>query len=336
MPTVTNCTFVGNTATYGGAISSLQETNPVVTNCVLWENSAEFDSEISGDATVTYSCIQDGETGAGNIDLDPMFVDADGADDLIGTEDDDWHLLASSPCINAGHNPAVPEDLLTDIDGQARIQECQVDMGADETPWFNRDCNGNSMSDACDIDDGVSEDCNANRVPDECETGSAADCNNSGVPDLCDIHDGTSQDCDDNGVPDECELADDCNGNGVPDECDIAYQTSLDWDHDGVPDECQEDCNENGLPDFYEVLYGLVADLNGDGVPDECEAIIGDANCDGLLDFGDIDPFVMALVSPSDYAAAHADCDVLLADVNGDGAVNFGDIDPFVALLVGG
>jgi hypothetical protein len=59
----------------------------------------------------------------------------------------------------------------------------------------------------------------------------------------------------------------------------------------------------------------------------------GDANCDGVVDFGDINPFVLALSDPVGYAAAFPGCPLENRDVNGDGACNFGDINPFVALL---
>jgi probable HAF family extracellular repeat protein len=59
----------------------------------------------------------------------------------------------------------------------------------------------------------------------------------------------------------------------------------------------------------------------------------GDLNCDGAVDFGDINPFVLALSNPAGYQAAYPDCDILNADCNGDGVVDFGDITPFVALL---
>ena len=62
-------------------------------------------------------------------------------------------------------------------------------------------------------------------------------------------------------------------------------------------------------------------------------AAAGDLNCDGVVNFGDIDPFVLAMTDPAGYASQYPDCDQLLADINGDGGVNFGDIDPFVALL---
>ncbi len=61
----------------------------------------------------------------------------------------------------------------------------------------------------------------------------------------------------------------------------------------------------------------------------------GDANCDGGVDFFDIDPFVLALLEPAAHAAAHGGCDRLHADMNGDGGVNFFDIDGFVDCVVG-
>ena len=61
----------------------------------------------------------------------------------------------------------------------------------------------------------------------------------------------------------------------------------------------------------------------------------GDVNCDGAINYGDIDPFVMALTDPGHYAEMYPECDRMRADVNGDGLVNNADIDPFVALLTG-
>lgn len=67
----------------------------------------------------------------------------------------------------------------------------------------------------------------------------------------------------------------------------------------------------------------------------DCEPPLepGDLNCDGGVDFDDIDPFVLALIDPAGYAEQYPDCDRNLGDVNGDGDVNFDDIDPFVELL---
>ncbi len=81
----------------------------------------------------------------------------------------------------------------------------------------------------------------------------------------------------------------------------------------------------------YELAGGFWA-----GVGLEAGALLGDLNCDGLVNVFDIDPFVLALTDPAAYALAYPDCDYMLADINGDGLVNVFDIDPFVELLVGG
>jgi hypothetical protein len=59
----------------------------------------------------------------------------------------------------------------------------------------------------------------------------------------------------------------------------------------------------------------------------------GDLNCDGGLNFFDIDAFVLALFDPAGYGQVHPACDVARADINDGGAIEFGDIDPFVNLL---
>lgn len=59
----------------------------------------------------------------------------------------------------------------------------------------------------------------------------------------------------------------------------------------------------------------------------------GDLNCDGKVDFGDINPFVLLLSDPAGYAIAFPDCDPAHGDINADGNVDFGDINPFVYLL---
>lgn len=61
----------------------------------------------------------------------------------------------------------------------------------------------------------------------------------------------------------------------------------------------------------------------------------GDMNCDGSVDFDDIDPFVLALTSPAEYQAAYPNCDILNGDFDEGGDVNFDDIDAFVDALLG-
>jgi hypothetical protein len=62
---------------------------------------------------------------------------------------------------------------------------------------------------------------------------------------------------------------------------------------------------------------------------------VGDLNCDGAIDAFDIEPFVLALTDPGQYALQYPSCDANLADINGDGAVDAFDIEPFITLLVG-
>ncbi len=62
----------------------------------------------------------------------------------------------------------------------------------------------------------------------------------------------------------------------------------------------------------------------------------GDMNCDGAMDNGDIDGFVLALLDRSAYEAAFPGCAYLRADTNGDGGVDNGDIDTFVQCLLDG
>ncbi len=55
----------------------------------------------------------------------------------------------------------------------------------------------------------------------------------------------------------------------------------------------------------------------------------GDCNCDGRINFMDINPFVAVL-------SGGPPCWFANLDMNGDGAINFQDINPFVAILSGG
>lgn len=59
----------------------------------------------------------------------------------------------------------------------------------------------------------------------------------------------------------------------------------------------------------------------------------GDANCDGGVDFFDIDPFLQALFDPTAYAATHCGGTFANVDVDCSNAINFFDIDPFLTCL---
>ena len=92
-----------------------------------------------------------------------------------------------------------------------------------------------------------------------------------------------------------------------------------------------------------------VCDWTGDGVVDVLlgygdgkvrlyrGTLPGDLNCDGAIDFGDINPFVLYLSNFAQWQTYYG-CNPLNGDINGDGTygqASFGDINPFVALLTG-
>ena len=134
-----NCTIFENSAVErgGGVRNELGASGPSATfviNSILWGNrdlaGAGESSQISvgqGTATVDHSCVQ-GLTGRlggfGNIGADPLFVEPEGGGDL--------RLSPGSPCINAGSNAALPAQITSDLDGNARIVDKFIDMGAYE------------------------------------------------------------------------------------------------------------------------------------------------------------------------------------------------------------
>ncbi len=198
-PSLTNCTITANVAdTEGGGVYCSSASEPTFANCIVWGNTPDAVSADPYAPEFIYSDIEGGWTGAGNIDSDPLFLDPNNGD---------YHLAATSPCLDTGRDESLPGGLVGDLDGLPRITDgdgvgvppAHVDMGAYERPAL--------------------------------------------------------------------------------------------------------------LP--------------------------GDLNCDGVVDFGDINPFVLRLVDPVGYPAQHPGCIDENADVNGDQSVDFGDINAFVALLTG-
>jgi len=140
---VANCTFSGNTAGShqhggGGGMYNEEGYYTTVTNCIFWGNGSYGISGSSVDAT--YSDIEGGWPGEGNIDADPCFVDLgywDTNDTPYEPRDDVWiegdyHLLPGSPCINAGDPNHLFDPNETDLDGKPRVIGCRIDMGAYE------------------------------------------------------------------------------------------------------------------------------------------------------------------------------------------------------------
>ncbi len=180
-PVITNSTFSGNVAALadedgyvvllignGGGLFSDAASAAVVTNSIFWENVGG--AFAGAHAVVTYSDVQGGFPGVGNISDDPMFVDP---------ENGDYRLSSGSPAIDAADNASVPLDeddldddgnLLertpVDLAGDSRFRddpatvdtgnpdglEAVVDMGAYEYQYPCRgDFDGNRAVDIADV-----------------------------------------------------------------------------------------------------------------------------------------------------------------------------------------
>ncbi len=206
---VKNCIFYGNTDTSGA--TSIEAANL---------------GEQSGANIIPDYCIVQGWTGglggAGNFAAVPQFVDANGPDNSLGTPDDNYTLMQSSPGVDAGRTANLPNDTW-DLDGD--------------------------------------------------------------------------------------------------------LMTFL----EPVPFDIYGNARQRDLASVVNGAVGFV-DI---GAAETQPVTLGDMNCDGSVDFFDIDPFLEALFDPAGYAAAFPGCNILNGDLNSDGLVNFFDIDPFVACVFG-
>jgi hypothetical protein len=191
-----------------------------------------------------------------------------------------------------------------------------------------------------------------------------ADCNLNGIPDECDIASGTSQDCNANGIPDECESmlaptivtppTDETVGVGHPITLTVAATgwtpLSYQWRREGA-NLVDDDGRITGITtptltidptwmsdsgSYDVVVTNDCGSLTSDPATLTVTGVLGDLNCDGIVDFADINPFVLALSNPAAYQAAYPNCNFLNGDCNGDGYVDFADINPFVVILSGG
>jgi len=123
-----NCTFGSNLSPLGSGLAcrsptNVPDSNVTITNSILWDQNGEIWIDDDSTVAISYSDIQGGWSGAGNIDTNPLFINPAGGN---------YHLRLKSPCINTGNNSAVPPSITTDLDGKPRIINGTVDMGAYE------------------------------------------------------------------------------------------------------------------------------------------------------------------------------------------------------------
>ncbi len=134
-PTIVHNTITGNLAgsSGGGLWSSVPSLT--VTNSILWDNIAAAGPQIglgTNDVlTISYSVVEGGEESVsggilnwdlGMIVADPQFVDPGS---------DDYHLMAESPCVDAGTNVGINSD----FEGDTRPFGHGSDIGYDESPY---------------------------------------------------------------------------------------------------------------------------------------------------------------------------------------------------------
>ncbi|MCP4261888.1 MAG: hypothetical protein GY774_30955 [Planctomycetes bacterium] len=112
MSTITNCTIVSNSQ------AGISDSRPTITNSIIYYNGMDADFvqiEDNVTATITYTDVQGGWLGQGNIDADPLFANPDNSDYHLKSQVGRWDLASkgwigddvTSPCIDAG-DPDTP------------------------------------------------------------------------------------------------------------------------------------------------------------------------------------------------------------------------------------
>jgi parallel beta-helix repeat protein len=140
-PVLRNCTITGNTSVSNNTAGILSSPQISIANCIVVNNSGPGGAQnlinnVSGVAA-TYSCIQGGLAGVGNLNTDPLFVNGAGGD---------LRLSPLSPFTDSGSNAQIPAGTTTDFAGLPRQADNPavadtgsgvaplVDMGAHELP----------------------------------------------------------------------------------------------------------------------------------------------------------------------------------------------------------
>ena len=124
---IVNCTIAGNKAPSYGGLSFIYA-GATIKNSIIWGNTGGN----GNGGSYTYCATTPLPSGTGNTTNNPLFADSD------------YRLSAGSPCIDAGANSYV--NGATDLDGNPRIANSRVDMGAYENGYYTLTVNDGSGS----------------------------------------------------------------------------------------------------------------------------------------------------------------------------------------------
>ena len=157
-PTISNITIADNK--YG--IEAYVDSEPEIRNCILWNNT---DGDLF-QCQASYSCIERGCEGEGNIDADPLFVDADSGDYHLRSERgrywpeyDIWVLdKVTSPCVDGGDsntdysNEPVPNGGRINMGAYGGTVEASLSPSGQPSPTPSKASNPSPADGAIDVD----------------------------------------------------------------------------------------------------------------------------------------------------------------------------------------
>lgn len=142
-----NCSLAGNSAPagFGGRAILVQGGQPSIANSICWGDTgigAEIVVTGGGAPTVKFSIVQGGFAGMGNLNSNPLFIDPDGLDGMIGTLDDDLRVPSGSPAVDSGANASWTFVPALDLDGNPRFEDdpATPDSGVGTPPLIDRGC----------------------------------------------------------------------------------------------------------------------------------------------------------------------------------------------------
>lgn len=117
---IINCTFSSNSGTSGRTIQTAEGSGVAFINNIIYGNGSSTPMQITGTVWPAFNTnIIQGNQIPGQANSDPLL-------------DSNFRLQTNSPAINSGANSFIPSGVTTDLEGNARIVNSTVDMGAYE------------------------------------------------------------------------------------------------------------------------------------------------------------------------------------------------------------